>query len=447
MRLSMESPGQSSKKRKRKRTIVQTEYIPPQSGFGCPFVGYFPSGYDPVKNGDASSSLEVGVYQNTRKIKSKQLQLVARPKEASVDFVGTNYSGENSLWQPCNYLMGVFDKETSTLKLVPISGGRIFRMEARVQGMEYNRADAEEENAEELTAENRQRKHQLLTATFGTHKSILQAKRRDKSRLKEEALGDQSGIGKLFEEVAKKTTVLTSAEALALANANIVRNIPPYDASATKPEKVYLLESIILKEEWDQQPNVGELIAAGTNARAAAEFQRSDYPLFVRTRIHKLGSESDKGWDRLAHILSYITHLLNFKDMPFHAIKRLLKARTTLEHDTGDKETARLMESSKIPGVTLAKFLKLFTDSKESTQSREKTDLLISYILVLTLMADGFETHPSDIAADLKMIVPDVKSRYQELGCKARGSQNNLKISLPVPLTFPTMNEIVRRRR
>lgn len=121
--------------------------------------------------------------------------------------------------------------------------------------------------------------------------SKSQAKRRDKSRLKEEALGDQSGIGKLFEEVAKKTTVLTSAEALALANANIVRNIPPYDASATKPEKVYLLESIILKEEWDQQPNIGELIAAGTNARATAEFQRSDYPLFVRTRIHKLGSE------------------------------------------------------------------------------------------------------------------------------------------------------------
>ena len=62
-------------------------------------------------------------------------------------------------------------------------------------------------------------------------------------------------------------------------------------------------------------------------------------------------------------------------------------------------------------------------------------------------MVDGFETHPSDIAVDLKMIVPDVKSHYLELGCKARGSQNNVKISLPVPLTFPTMKEIVKRRR
>lgn len=443
----MESRAQSSKKRKRKRTLVQTEYVQPQSGFGCPFVGYFPSGYDPLKSGDASSSLEVGVYQNTRKFKTKQLQLVATPKEASVDFVGTNYSGENSQWQPCNYLMGVFDKETSTLKLVPISGAKIFRLEARVRGLEYGATNAEEEMAEELTAEDRQKRHQLLTATFGTHKSRLEAKRRDKSRLKEEALGDQSGIGKLFEEAAKNTTVLTGAEALARANASIVRNIPPYDASATKPEMVYLLENIILKEEWDQQPNVSELIAAGRNSRTAAEFQRSDYPLFVRNRIYKVGSESGKAQDRLAHILSYITHLLNFKAMPLHAIKRLLKARTTLEHDTDDKETAHLMESSKIPGVILAKFLKLFSDSKESTRSREKTDLLISYILVLTLIADGFETRPSDIAADLKMTVPDIKSHYQELGCKGHGTQNNLKISLPVPLKFPTMNQSIQRRR
>ena len=133
--------------------------------------------------------------------------------------------------------------------------------------------------------------------------------------------------------------------------------------------------------------------------------------------------------------------------MPLHAIKRLLKARTTLEHDTDDKEMARLMESSKIPGAILAKNFKLFSDSKESTWSREKTNLLISYILVLTLIADGFETRPSDIAADLKMIVPDIKSHYQELGYKGHGTQNNLKISLPVPLKFPTMNQSIQRTR
>ena len=91
--------------------------------------------------------------------------------------------------------------------------------------------------------------------------------------------------------------------------------------------------------------------------------------------------------------------------------------------------------------------MKLFTDLKESTRSREKTDLLISYVLVLTLMADGFETHLSDIAVDLKMIVPDVKYHYQELGYKSRGTQNNLKISLFVPLIFLTMNETIQRRQ
>eukprot|EP01018_Ginkgo_biloba_P032135 Gb_37524 [translate_table: standard] len=443
----MESSGQSSKKKKRKRTEVQTEFVEPQNGFGCPFVGYFPSGYNPLKNGEDDSGLEVTAYQNTNKFKTKQLQVVARPKEANVDFVGTNFSGEGALWQPCNYLMGVFDKETKTLKLLPISGGKIFRMEARVRGLDYTGAQAEEEHIEELTAEERTKNFQLLTATFGTHKSRLAAKRLAKARLKEEALGDQAGIGKLFEAAAMNTAVLTNEEALAQANANIIRNIPPYDASATTPDKVYLLENIIFKEEWDRQYDVDELILAGKNVQKTTEFQgRTDYPQFVRNRIHKLRSENGKRQNRLAHVFSYITHLLNFKSMPQHAIRQLLKARTTLEHDTGDERTARLMESSKIPGVMLAKFLKLFSDSKGSTRSRDKNDLLISYILVLTLIADGFETEPLDVAKDLKMTLRELKPYYLELGCKVRSAKTNLTVSLPVPLTFPAMKPILNRR-
>uniref|UniRef100_A0A0D6QTE5 DNA-directed RNA polymerase I subunit rpa49 n=1 Tax=Araucaria cunninghamii TaxID=56994 RepID=A0A0D6QTE5_ARACU len=444
----METAEQSTKKRKRKKVEVQSDYIPPQNGYLCPFVGYFPSGYDPVKGGSEPPSLEVSAYQNTSKFRSKQLQIVATPKQASVDFVGTNHTGEGAAWQPCNYLMGVFDKEIKTLKLVPISGGRVFRMEARVRGVDYGVAEDVEDNAEGLTEEERRQRFQLLTATFGTHKSRLQAKRIEKSKLKEEALGDQAQIGKLYGEVATNSAILTKDEALAKANASVVRNIPPYDASATKREDVYCLENIILREEYDCQPDIHELIVAGTNSQASIAFQnRTEYPLYVRNRISKLRSESGEQRNRLACVFSYITHLLNFKGMPVFAIKRLVKAKATLEHDKDGKGTAHLTESSKIPGVTLAKFLKLFSDSKGDTP-REKKDLLISYILVLTLIADNFETDTADIAKDLKMIMHDVVSRYKELGCQTKKSGASYRVTLPLPLTFPKLKvQSARKQR
>lgn len=432
--------------------VVETEFVEPQSGFGCPFVGYFPSGYDPLKNTHlksssscSSPSVEVSAYQNTTKYKTKQLQLVAKAKEASVDFVGTNYSGEGGMWQPCNYLMGVFDKESKTLKLIPISGGRVFRMDARVRGVDYG--DEEEGNVEELTAEERQEKYRLLTNTFGTHKSRLQATRQAKSKLKEEALGDQTQIGKFYEEAATNSTVLTNEEALARANASIIRNIPPYNASATKPENIYPLENIILAEEWGGQPDIDELIAAGKSPKTFREFQqRADYPHFVRNRIYKLRSETGDRLDRLAHVFSYITHLLNFKAMPVSAIKQLLKAKITLENDRYDKGSSHLMESSRIPGVTLAKFLKLFSDTKGNIP-REKRDLLSSYILVLTLIADDFETEPLDIAKDLKITMNNLVSRYRELGCKSQKLKGSLKLTLPVPLAFPMLQQNRSRKK
>ncbi|KAH9309720.1 hypothetical protein KI387_037631, partial [Taxus chinensis] len=273
------------------------------------------------------------------------------------------------------------------------------------------------------------------------------AKRREKSKLKEEALGDQTEIGKVYGEVAINSAVLTNAEAIARANANVIRNIPPYNALATKPENVYTLESIIRSEEWDWQPDIDELIAAGRTSHASHAFQqKSDYPQFIRNRIYKLRPLSGEQLYRLAHTFSYINHLLNFKRMPVIAIKRLLKARTTLENDEDDKGTSHLMESSRIPGVTLAKFLKLFSDSKEDVP-REKKDLLNSYILVLTLIADDFETDPLDIANDLKMTVNDLVSHYQELGCKSEKLKGIFKITLPVPLTFPTLQPKRMRKR
>ena len=85
-------------------------------------MGYFPSGFDP--NGDRSSTV-ARVFRN--KDKPKRLQLVVSQNNGSkVDFVGTNYTGEAAAGhQHCSYALGVLDKETQTLKIVPIASNKV----------------------------------------------------------------------------------------------------------------------------------------------------------------------------------------------------------------------------------------------------------------------------------------------------------------------------------
>lgn len=62
----------------------------------------------------------------------------------------------------------------------------------------------------------------------------------------------------------------------------IVRNIPPHDLSADRPQLAYPLEKIILKGEWRYLTDIVELLQEGK------DIKQEDYPLFVCNRIHKI---------------------------------------------------------------------------------------------------------------------------------------------------------------
>lgn len=122
------SPQTEKKKKKKKKQAAEVQatiqVLPELPERASPFVGYFPSGFDP-NNGDPSST-EVRVYRN--KDKPKRLQLVASPRGSEVDFIGTNYTGEAEAGQQhCTYALGVLDKATQTLKIVPIASNKVIR--------------------------------------------------------------------------------------------------------------------------------------------------------------------------------------------------------------------------------------------------------------------------------------------------------------------------------
>lgn len=118
------------KKKKKKETIdVKIQTLREQSDKTSPLVGYFPTGFDPLKNGPIEAEAagppehSVRVYRNVKR--NNRLQVVVSPNGSQVDFVGTNYSGEGAAPQLCTYALGVLDKATQTLKIVPIAANKV----------------------------------------------------------------------------------------------------------------------------------------------------------------------------------------------------------------------------------------------------------------------------------------------------------------------------------
>jgi DNA-directed RNA polymerase I subunit RPA49 len=85
----------------------------------APVVGYFPSGYDPLATGGDSPSTRLFYHPN-------RVDLVVRGPGGGPDLVSKSYTGEAAMPQLCNYVLGVLDKASGTLKVVPIDGDKVY---------------------------------------------------------------------------------------------------------------------------------------------------------------------------------------------------------------------------------------------------------------------------------------------------------------------------------
>ncbi|XP_054783702.1 DNA-directed RNA polymerase I subunit rpa49-like [Prosopis cineraria] len=410
----------AKKKQKKERLPVQAkvQILHDHPDKIPPIVGYFPSGFDPQKalDNDSESGLgspNIKVYRNKKM--PKRLQLVVSPNGSSVDFVGTNYSGEATAGQKCMYALGVFDKETHALKVVPIAANKIFRLDPRVRGLEYSDKETESSTAVELTAKERADRARYTTILWGSKSSIKMAKKIHALRQEGDPLSQK-------ELDVKLKNIVVNKEALESTEAHVSRNIPPYDASATAPEQAYPLEKIIPNVEWDYLEDIYYLLQQNE-----ADFK--GYPTFICNRIDELKKIQDESEKRkVCRIFSYINHLIKFKEQ-----QAVNCSASTRAH--------------KIPSIVHHKFSSMFTVPESKWLPSEKINLLISYVLVLTLFSDQFRTNYTDIAKDLKMSSVPVRQRYENLGCKIIRENKLFYATLPVPLQFPELRQRYKRKR
>ncbi|CAA0822416.1 Unknown protein [Striga hermonthica] len=381
----------------------------------APIVGYFSSGYDPLKNAKGSNS-GVKVYRsvNSRNPRNPRMQVSVEASRSQLNFVGTNYSGEATTPQLCNYALGVLDKETGILKMVPIAGNRIFRLEPRVVGMEQpenehldeDKGDTVEEKAEKLSD----------LSKFSTKRDI----NRDK-KIKALRQTEVSGMEDIMSN--KLQGITFNKEAIeATESADYSRNIPPHNLQATSSDTAYPLEKIIFQGEWNFLLDVFELTESGS------DLSPDVYPTFVCSRVHECGAIKDESKrKRTACILSYITHLIKYKD------KHSMDGVSSAKHHY-------------LPSILAQKFSSLFGTTENKRIPEDKQKLLISYILVLTLFVDDFLSDPTDIAKDLRMNPVALRPHYEYLGCKFVRENQVLLATLPVPLEFQTLKRKKRRK-
>ncbi|XP_065867132.1 DNA-directed RNA polymerase I subunit rpa49 [Euphorbia lathyris] len=392
-----------------------------------PIVGYFPSGYKFQKN-DTSANLEeqghpaVRFYRNAQRSKvekadkwksSERMELVVTPTSSNVEFVGKSYKGEAVAAQLCTYALGVMDKKSQTLKIMPIAGNKIFRLEPKIRGLDTSDKEPAVVENEELSAQNKGNGMETLTVTYGTKKKQNQLKKQKLLQMDNnpESLGDLS---------KKIDNIVINKEALETANVHEVRNIPPHNSSATTPQEAYPLNRIIMEGEWGFLEDVHAILQVESGVATGA------YPTFVHNRIHKLQDiQNEEEKQTTSCIFSFINHLIKFKDL----------------HSFDGGSAAK---NHRFPNILKQRFSQLF-DSVSRRLTVEKIDLLISYVLVLTLYADDFKTDPTDIAKDLKISPVNLRMHFENLGCKLVRENKVLLATLPVPLKFPTLRR--RRRR
>ncbi|CAA7035644.1 unnamed protein product [Microthlaspi erraticum] len=380
-----------------------------------PIVAYFASPYDPSSQSDDRESPNVTVYRHKSEAK-KRLQVVVSPPGSNVEFVGSNYTGEQAARQTCVYTLGVLDKEAQTLRILPIAHNKVFRLEPRVKIKEAVDSEAAESAVTtELSEKERAMKgREKLNSKFGTKSAINRDKRK-------KALTLGADPDALDSDERKLTEADLNTSALESTDANVSRNIPPHDVSATAPEKAYPIEKIIDTGEWkflqDIYDPVEDVIRTATD----------EYPLFVRNRLDKLrGIKNKTEKDTVAVVLSLLTHLVKFKDL-------------------NSMDGFSSAKNHKFPGIIRQKCKRLFKDSDEGRMPHDKINLLISYVLVLALHVDDFKTDPEDIAKDLRISQVELRKHFENLGCKySHSKKSNVVFNLPVPLKFP---QIMRKRK
>lgn len=108
--------------------------------------------------------------------------------------------------------------------------------------------------------------------------------------VREDTLGNVEEMEYMFKEAGDNEALLSSEQALQLANSSVVRNVPPHDVSANTPQGAYPIDQMIPAEEW-RSLDVRDLKAAAKKVKEEEVLRRQNYPNFILSRLRRIRVE------------------------------------------------------------------------------------------------------------------------------------------------------------
>jgi len=431
----MDSTPSNPKKRKRDHeqggnTSLKLSVVPSTNSELGPVLVSFPALQPPKDTAFQAYRAKASTVEN-----GAQLPMLVKGETEAVEFrsMGIDHPELNF---SCEYMIGVYDKSTNTV--------RLHRAPTYVMGRTVKRLKSISRAA--ITAAPYMEARTQLGETFGSKKAIKAIRAAERNRVDVSAM---EGVTSFIQSTIDSGTSALPTEEQAKAEADISRPIPPVNVDAKSPAGVYNVHDIALEAELNEI-SVSPLIAAVTldDRIALLPHSRSNW---VNKHIRQL-FEAEKLSKSSLKQLVFISCMFAFK----YSLRSLeFGGRELVE-----RRLEKVMPSSIVDGL----FSRFTVSARGDPTPKVTTEMetrLLTHMFALCLRLDNFSVETGVLAGDLSMPQKNVNKLFQALGCKMVLMSNadrehagltmveareQRKAVLKLPLTFPKMKGGARKK-
>ncbi|CAD7702726.1 unnamed protein product [Ostreobium quekettii] len=370
-----------------------------------PLVAIFPTG-PPGPEGGAATA----VYRNSKWNRSNEF--VAIRQQETLDYVGRTFGPENEYYQPCSFVIGIHDKKARRLRILPIAGNRLCRMEPRLHRLDYGQGAEITKVGEGTVKEGRAR----LLQAFGSETAKRRVRNAKRSSIDAATIQAGDAMTGLLEESSKVARAEGKSREQVLAAANYSSSLPPCDLDACTGEIAYPFARLCPPPLWPAL-NGTRFTKATTDAEVKESLEKSRVPAYVMSRLCKAAPDGDKS-EQKAVQLAFLGELIRLYDAP-----------NVLRTQPGFAGLEKLAQQRHMDCSIVEHLLGLFYNRRAMggmTQFQRPDSQLVLhslYVLVVALLIDDCSLDAEQVdqlARELKIRLSVLTGRFRHLGCSVR---------------------------
>jgi len=352
-------------------------------------------------------------------------------------------AGRGSDGRLTKFYVAIYHKPTNTIKFIPSSEqGTVFSINQKVTS--YH--DSKSMDFRNLSVSERRR---MVFESFGSSKKkkVLRSQDANVVEMKSvvgagdgmmKALGSQIESGTVSEsnkqvmEELKKGSDEKPITAVDKAFAEARRAfLPPFDANATRPYRVYDSQDVAGEEAWGQISRIVDACIHKENWKES--LQKWPWPDSSAKLLDLVKDPQKKGAKYQIKTICLVNYLVKFHN---RASKKFM-----------DGTSEDMVKYLGLPKSVSDRFLELFCVASHDrgragySTTKNLKDRRVVYTLVMYLLAHGKEMKVGSIeklCLDMSMETKEAINLYREAGCKCvKGKTGMVSVSLAVPLVFP----------